>query len=182
MAELKRKVTLKKKGDATEITLKKKGGAAFTVHAKLTWKKAVDLDLHVFYKAKDGKFGHVYFANKGQLNKAPYIALDQDAGVGNTAGDNEENIRIGQLDHLNSVLIAANIFRLLGFLSSGDNFAKYDGKVVVETDAGDSIEVPLISEEKGRWCLIAKIDNTGDTPRVININTVQKKEPKESDL
>ena len=87
MAELKRKVTLKKKGDATEITLKKKDGAASTVHAKLTWKKAVDLDLHVFYKTKDGKFGHVYFANKGQLDKAPYIALDQDAGVGNTAGD-----------------------------------------------------------------------------------------------
>jgi len=180
MAELKRKVTLKKKGDAAEITLKKKGATA--VHAKLSWKKAVDLDLHAFYKTKEGKFGHVYFSNKGRLDKEPYIALDEDAGVGNTAGDNEENIRIGQLDHLSSVLIATNIFRFLGFLSSGENFAKYDGKVVIETDSGDSIEVPLTSEEKGRWCLIAKIDNTGDTPRVININQVQKKEPKEDAL
>jgi len=180
--ELKRKVTLKKKGEATEITLKKKGGAASTVHAKLAWKKAVDLDLHAFYKTKAGKFGHVYFGDRGKLEKEPYIMLDQDAGVGNTAGDNEENIHIGQLDHLSSILIATNIFRLFGFLSSGENFAKYDGKVVIETDAGDNIEVPLISEEKGRWCIIAKIDNTGDNPRVININQVQKKEPKEDAL
>lgn len=173
--ELKRKVTLKKKGEAAEITLKKKG--ATMIHAKLTWKKAVDLDLHVFYKTKTGKFGHIYFGNKGDLGKEPYIALDQDAGVGNTAGDNEENIRMTNLEQLDSLLIATNIFRFFGFLSSGDNFAKYDGKVVVETDAGDNIEVPLISEETGRWCLIAKIENSGPVPKIINVNQVQKNQP-----
>ena len=180
MAELKRKVTLKKKGETAEIRLKSKTAA--TVHAKLTWKHAVDLDLHGFYKTKAGQFGHIYFGNKGNLQKEPYIALDQDAGVGNKAGDNEENIRIGNLAHLSSVLIATNIFRFFGFLSSGENFAKYDGKVVIESDTGDSVEVPLISEEKGRWCLIAKIDNTGAAPQVININTVQKDEPAAKDL
>ena len=173
--ELKRKVTLKKKGETAEITLKKKG--ATMIHAKLTWKKAVDLDLHAFYKTKAGKFGHIYFGNKGDGHKEPYIALDQDAGVGNTAGDNEENIRITNLEHLASILIATNIFRFFGFLSSGDSFAKYDGKVMIETDAGDEVEVPLISEEKGRWCLIAKIDNTGPVPKVVNVNQVQKNQP-----
>ena len=178
--ELKRKITLQKKGDAAEIRLKSK--TASTVHAKLTWKQAVDLDLHAFYKTKSGQFGHIYFGNKGDANKEPHIALDQDAGVGNRAGDNEENIRIGNLDRLSSVLIATNIFRFFGFLSKGECFAKYDGKVIVETDTGDSIEVPLTSEERGRWCLIAKIDNTGAAPKVININAVQKDEPGKHDV
>ncbi len=178
--ELKQKVVLKQKGEAGVLTLKQKESTA--VHAKLGWTKAVDLDLHVFYRTVDGKNGHIFFGNTGDIKKPPYIELDKDAGVGNTAGDNEENIRIGRLDHIESLIIATNIFRFLGFLSSGDNFAKYDGKVTVTTDAGDCIEVPLTSEETGRWCIIAKIENTGPVPRVVNINKVQKKEPTDADI
>jgi tellurite resistance protein TerA len=173
--ELKQKVVLKQKGEKTGLV-----GTEFV--ATLRWTAAVDLDLHAFYKTKTGKFEHVYFANKGSLSEQPYIQLDEDEGVGNTAGDNEENIRISKLDHLDSVLIATNIFRFLGFLSKGDNFAKYDGSVVVKSNTGDVIEVPLISEEPGKWCLIAKIDNSGASPCVININRVQKNEPKENDV
>ncbi len=178
--ELKSKVVLKQKGDAGEFEIKQKGPKA--IHARLSWTKAVDLDLHAFYKTKDGAFGHVYFADRGYLDKAPFIMLDQDAGVGNTAGDNEENLRISRLDNLDAVLIAINIFKFLGFLSKGENFAKYDGRVTVTTDAGDNIEVPLISEEKGKWCIIAKIDNTGPNPKLINVNQVQKNEPGEDML
>ncbi|KYC43544.1 hypothetical protein WA1_10810 [Scytonema hofmannii PCC 7110] len=76
------------------------------------------------------------------------------------------------------MLIATNIFRFFGFLSPEDSFAKYDGKVLVKTDVGDRIEVPLTSEEVGKWCVIAKIDNTNPTTsKVVNINKVQKQEP-----
>ena len=173
--ELKSKVILKEKGDSTGIQLKQKNTSI--IHAKLSWTTAVDLDLHAFYKTKTGKLGHISFANKGSLDKEPYIMLDDDAGVGNTAGDNEENIRITHLDKLDSVLIAANIFKFLGFLSKGENFANYDGKVIVTTDGGDNIEVPLTSKEVGKWCVIAKLDNTGPHPKLTNINTVQKNEP-----
>lgn len=154
------------------------GKQAFSlVQVRLTWSKAVDIDLHAFYKTKTGTKGHVYFGNKGQLDGPPYILLDKDAGVGNTAGKNEENLRIARIDQFATILIAVNIFRFLGFLSAGDNFAKYDGQVALRTDGGHNIEVPLTSEAKGRWCIIAKIDNTGATPKVINLNQVQKNEP-----
>jgi len=172
--ELKPKQVLKQKGESAALSLKTKDSSG--IHAKLTWKTAVDMDLHAFYKTKAGETGHVYFGNTGSLKKAPYIALDQDSGVGATAGDNEENIHIAGLDDLDSVIIAAHIFRLFGFLSKGDNFAKYGGKVLVSSDTGDSIEVPLSSEERGRWCVIAKIDNS-NALQVININQVQKAKP-----
>lgn len=169
------KITLKKPGESTPLSLQKK--ALSIVHVKLQWTKAVDLDLHAFYKTKSGQFGHVYFGNKGDLNHEPYIRLDQDAGVGNTAGNNEENLKIKNLQHFSSIIIATNIFRFLGFLNQGDHFAKYDGRVILQTDAGQEVTVPLVSEEQGRWCLIAKIDHSGPVPQVININRVQKEEP-----
>lgn len=167
------KVTLEKRGD--KVSFEKTGIS--TINVKLSWTQSIDLDLHAFYKTKAGKVGHVFFGAKGDLNREPYILLDADAGVGNTAGNNEENLKIVNLDYFSSIIIATNIFRFLGFLNDGDNFARYDGKVIVKTDVGHSITVPLISEEKGRWCIIAKIDNSGNEPIVINVNNVQKEEP-----
>ncbi len=178
--ELKQKTVLRNKGESSELVLKQKNLSS--IHVKLSWKKAVDLDLHAFYRTRDGGFGHIYFADRGSLEKSPYIALDQDAGVGNTAGDNEENIRIARLDELRGVLFATNIFRFFGFFSKGDNFAKYDGHVALTTDAGHCIEVPLISEEVGRWCLIARLDNENGKPTVTNINRVQKESPDERSI
>lgn len=172
------KVTLKKQGDRAKLAMK-----SAKITAKLTWTKPVDLDLHAFYKTKEGLFGHVYYDNRGNLYQPPCIELDHDAGVDDTGGDNEENITIKSLSHVESILIATNIYRKLAFLSFGDNFAKYDGRVVIETDAGDHVEVPLDSQATGKWCVIAKIDNLDPTdPHVININKVQKTEPSLKDF
>lgn len=171
--ELKQKVILKQKGDSTEIAKK-----LTKIQVKMTWTKGVDLDLHAFYRTKDGKTNEVYFANKGSLEKFPFIALDQDSGVGNSAGNNEENLIITSLENMDLILIATNIFRFFGFLSKGDNFARYDGKIFLTTNAGDNIEIPLTSNEIGKWCVIAAIDNSNpNSPKVININRVQKSEP-----
>ena len=173
---------------ATQKNVLKQGGRAgltksAKIGAKLTWTKPVDLDLHAFYKTKEGLFGHVYYDNLGNLYKPPCIQLDEDAGIDNTGGNNEENITIKSLSHVESILIATNIYRKFSFLSFGDNFAKYDGKVVIETDRGEHIEVPLDSEKVGKWCVIAKIDNSDPShPHVININKVQKSEPNIKDF
>jgi tellurite resistance protein TerA len=170
------KITLKR-GDRAKLT------KSAQIGAKLTWTKPVDLDLHAFYKTKEGLFGHVYYDNKGNLYQPPCIQLDTDAGVDDTGGDNEENLTIKSLAHVESVLIATNIYRRFGFLSFGDNFAKYDGRVVIETNGGDHIEVPLDSEKVGKWCVIAKIDNSDPSePYAININQVQKSEPSLEDF
>jgi tellurite resistance protein TerA len=171
------KVSLKKQGESA--VLRSTPSRPFTrMNVKLRWTAAVDLDLHAFYKMKNGQAGHVFFASRGDLRRPPHIQLDQDAGVGNTAGNNEENITITTLDNIEYVLIATNIFRLTSFLSPSDNFARYDGRVLVQTDLGDDIEVPLTSQEPGRWCIIAELDNTNvQAPRVVNINKVQKDAP-----
>ncbi|WP_042355630.1 TerD family protein [Bacillus rubiinfantis] len=169
------KVTLKKPGDSISL---RKTAKIENIHVKLTWTKGVDLDLHAFYTTKQGKFGHIFFGNKGKLTNAPYIALDKDSGVGNTAGNNEENLVIKTLEDVDKIIIATNIFRFLGFLKKEDNFAKYDGRVLIKTNNGDDIEVPLTSTTPGRWCIITKIDNSNPSdPKVININHVQSSEP-----
>jgi tellurite resistance protein TerA len=172
------KIVLEKKGQSTGINLVKNDQGFSEIKVKLTWTKGVDLDLYAFYKTRAGNFDKVYFANKGSLHSHPYIYLDRDAGVGNTAGQNEENLTITRMDDLDYILISVNIFRFFGFMSKGDNFARYDGRVNLQTNDGHSIEVPLISEETGKWCVIAKIDNTNPRePKVININQVSKSEP-----
>lgn len=169
------KITLQKPGDSISL---RKASKIENIKIKLSWTKGVDLDLHAFYKTKDGKLGQVFFGNKGDINKSPFIALDKDSGVGNRAGNNEENMAVKSLDAIDSILIATNIFRFLGFASKGDNFAKYDGRVFIKTNNGDNIEVPLTSSEKGRWCIICKIDNSNPSdPKVSNINQVQSKQP-----
>lgn len=171
--DIKPKVILKQKGDSTEIAKKLN-----KIQVQMTWTTGVDLDLHAFYRTKTNKTGQVYFANKGKAEQFPFIALDKDAGVGNTSGKNEENLVITSLEQMDLILIATNIFRFFGFLSKGDNFARYDGNVSLKTDAGDNIEVPLTSNEIGKWCIIAAIDNSNpNLPKVININRVQTSEP-----
>lgn len=151
--------------------------------AILQWQTAVDLDIHAFYRLKnnDGD-GHVGFHSKGSKKKAPYINLNKDMGVGNVGGNNQEIISVGTLEHIDSILIATNIFRVFSFLAKDDNFGKYDGVVRLITSSSNEVEVPLTSTMHGRWCVIALIDNSDPfSPLVTNINKVTNEEPKIDD-
>ena len=169
-------IILEKQGDKSSINLKKNVGAS-QILAKLTWTDKVDLDLHAFIITKSGKFEHIFFSNKGEIEKTPYVKLDKDAGVGAAGGDNEENISVGKIDDIEILVFATHIFRFFPFLRFGDNFSKYNGKVVVKSNSGDVIAVPMNSKEKGRWCLIAGIINNAGGVNVFNINRVEQKEP-----
>ncbi len=171
--EVMSKITLATKGSTARLR-----GSKF--HATLKWSKPVDLDLHCFYKKKSGGFfsklfgaetGHVYFADRGSRGSSPYIFLDEDAGVGDKGGENEENIYFTRLDAIEHALIACNIFN-----KPNSNFAGYDG--IVEVKIGEQeIVVPLMEDSLGSWCIIAHVDNSGREANVININKVQRSEP-----
>jgi len=182
-------IVLHEQGDATVISQHGQDLSEYKVgitklKAVLNWRTAVDLDIHAFYRMKmNSEDGHVNFGNKGSKVKKPYIHLDKDAGVGNIGGDNQEIITIGALQGVECILIATNIFRVLGFLAGDEKFSKYDGEVQIITSNGDKVTVPLTSNETGRWCVIALIDNTDPySPVVTNINKVVESEPKIDDF
>jgi tellurite resistance protein TerA len=168
------KVTLTKSAQTTSLVLAKdSSGKLENVKVTLAWTAKVDLDLHAFYRLKNGKTGQVFFGSKGALEKAPFIKLDKDMGVGNTGGDNKETLLIGDLSQIECVIFATNIFR---FLSRGkENFSRYDGRVILTTSLGE-VTVPLTSETPGSWAVIAKVDNKHQ-PMITNINQILERQP-----
>ncbi len=139
------------------------------VHVKLNWTKSIDLDLHAFYTMRDGSSHHVYFGNKSDIQ----VELDRDAGVGDRGGQNEENILVGELTGISRIVFATKIY------GHGERFCDYDGRVVIETNNGDKITVPLSAQQRGKWCTITQIDNSNQTkPQVVNLNQVSDDEPR----
>lgn len=185
--ELKQKVILKQKGEKVAIPIQ-------NIHIQMRWKAAVDLDLHAYYRVKPGsepqktglfsKFlggkekseGHVYFFRRGSRDKFPYIFLDQDAGVGDRGGDNQENLYFTNLELMQHILIVANIFN-----KPNANFASFDGKVILTAD-GREFEVPLSESQPGSYCIIARIDYSGTQPLLVNVNKTQRAEPSISEF
>jgi stress response protein SCP2 len=170
-------IELKKKGDSFQINLSKNNSKLDECKAqvKMKWKKAIDLDLHAYAINSEDQLVHVYFAKK--KSSCGNILLDHDAGVGNTAGNNEENLYVKDLSKIKKIIFVANIYRFFGNLfNSGDRFNKYDGTIHIKSH-GEEIIVFLNSEELGRWAVIAMIDNQSGSAVIKNINTILKQEP-----
>jgi len=168
-------IELKKKDESHKISLVKNqlinGKKA---HVRMSWKTAVDLDLHAYAITSNNEFAHVYFYEK--QSKSGNIILDQDAGVGNTAGDNEENLIVYDLSQIRKFFVA-NIFRFFGNLfSSADKFNNYYGQININT-LGEEIRFYLNSNKIGRWAVIAMINNENGVFDFKNINTILKNEP-----
>lgn len=107
--------------------------------------------------------------------------MDKDEGIGESGGAvgdyKEENITITSLKRVDKMIIATKNY-------TGDGrFSDYDGKVVVETSNGDNITVPLTSQSRDNWCVIAAIDNSDPAaPEVKNLNQTADDEPSVSDF
>ena len=162
------------------------------LQATLFWKTEVDFDLHVQYQSRPrtekklfggeksvpSETGHVYFADKGSKNSFPYISLDKDSGIGGdvAAGGNEENIHFMDLDKHDYILIYVNNF------SNNTRFSKYDAKITLKDSRGNElIQVQVNSNEPGRNCVIAIVDNTGSQPVLKAIDETIQREPKLAD-
>ena len=173
------KVTLSKSAQTTSLDLAKdSSGRLENVKVTLAWTAKVDLDLHAFYRLKNGKTGQVFFGSKGALEKAPFIKLDKDMGVGNTGGDNKETLLIGDLSQIECIIFATNIFRFFG--RGRENFSRYDGRVILTTSLGE-VTVPLTSETPGSWAVIAKVENKHQ-PVITNINQILERQPELKDF
>jgi len=157
-------------GEST--TLSTSSGPIGDIAVKLKWTKAIDLDLHAFYLTKDGQEHHVYFVDQDEGHG---VRLDQDSGVGDTAGANEENLTVETLDNIDRILFATNIF---GGKESDDQFSNYDGKIQFTTNHGQVIDVPLQAQEKGNWCVLSLLDSSNqNTPSITSINKVINHDP-----
>ena len=114
--------------------------------------------------------GHIYFSNMGSKTRAPFIELDGDEGIGDTGGDNEENITFADIDKVEYAIIVANIF------NKTTNFAQYNGSVIVK-GAKTEFEVPLDDSQVGSWCVVAKLDNSGAETKLVNVNKTMRNRP-----
>ncbi len=186
MTELKKKVTLKAKGEEAYVSIKQ-------LLISLKWSTAVDLDLVAFYKAKDGRVGGVFSDNYsggslGNLNSFPFVQLSGDAGVGAKGGESEETLRVTKLDELAELWICA-----LNFTEAvaGRNtpFSGYNALVQLVDDKGEGVEAPLSSSEKGTVAIICLIDNKSPMGakmvshnRVVDMETFQREVPGATDL
>lgn len=163
--EIKSKIELKDKGQTANLPTVKK------LLVTLTWKSAVDLDLMAFYEKHDGSDGGVYTKNlggsHGDLNKFPYMQLSGDEGVGASGGDNEENIRITNLDQIKKLYVIAINYTDAKEKNSNASFQMYDGRVSIVNEKGESFEVPLTSSENGTAALICSIDNSNPIGAVL---------------
>ena len=106
-----------------------------------------------------------------RIDAGSRFVQDQDAGIGDQGGDNEENMRLGDISVIDRVLIAVNIYN-----KPNARFGTYDGRVIVRAGSQE-VEVPLTTQEMGAWCVIAEIDNRGAQPKVTNLSHVQKNKP-----
>lgn len=130
------------------------------VKVQLKWEAAVDLDLSAYYTTKPGQNGTVDYSNRS----GPNMRLDADAGIGDLGGRNEENIEITSLDDYEEIWFATKIF------SKGGSYSDYDGHVAVQTNNGDTIQVPLTSTEDKPYLVIAKLTNGAGGPTITNLN------------
>ncbi|MBX7135041.1 MAG: hypothetical protein K1X67_20440 [Fimbriimonadaceae bacterium] len=149
--------TLESVGDSAKLDT---SSPITEVKVRLEWKAAVDLDLSAYYTTKAGDTGAVDYTYKS----GPNMHLDNDAGVGDLGGQNEENISITSLDNYKEIWFATKIF------SKGGSYSDYDGRVTVQTNNGDVIQVPLTSKEVKPYLVIAKLTNGQDGPTITNLN------------
>ncbi|MGW1024600.1 TerD family protein [Streptomyces sp. NPDC002577] len=183
------KIELTKSGAAT-ISLNK-ADPAIVVTASLEWdggtrgSRGADLDLYALFvpasRVKDGlgrddrrdeeddanddpTAGGVYWNNRGSLEGAPYIALDQDAKQ-----PGRETVRIKRPDQQGYLLICA-----YSAISNGTgSFKSFGAKAVVSDGAGSTVTVPLYSENNNAyWVAIALVDFTA--PEGVKISQVEK--------
>ena len=130
---------------------------------KMTWTTPTDFDLAAMIEKKNGTNELIYFGNKGNLNSHPFIALDRDAGVGDTVDDskegNEETVRIHKLDDVNKVHLLCWDYEEI---KKGEHarFKESDLKMVVIDDQKRKHSVSLDSGEFGNVVYLACIDNS----------------------
>lgn len=156
---LKRKITLKRKGETATFTFSGK------LKVKLFWSSSTDLDLCLFFKRKDGQVGGV-FSNEyrsnmkdlGSLNEFPFILHMGDNKEPSPGSEETEQINIANLDQIDTAYIC--IVNYDAAIEGRDvTYADEGGRVELQSDSGDYLEVPADSTDHGHVYCVCSIKN-----------------------
>ncbi len=185
MAEvtLKKKITLKKKGETADFTF---GGK---LKIKLMWSSATDLDLCLFFKKKDGNVGGV-FSNEyrgkksdlGSLDQFPYILHMGDKKEPSAGDEQVEQINVANLAEIDTAYVC--IVNYGAALAQEEvTYADEGGRVELQSDSGDYLEVLADSKDEGPiYCVCSIKNNDGvnalkNESRVMDLGTAFEEIP-----
>ena len=159
---------LKKKGDSAQI------GGINQFMVTLKWTSAMDFDLCAVYETRDGKEGIVYYADQGDLNSFPHMQLSDDEGVGDTGGDNQEDLRVMNLAPMKKIYVFCWDYTAVenGSLA---RFNNSDISVNIIDDNGKQYNCSLDNNNEGNVVCMAEIDNSSPLgARFTNRSSVGK--------
>lgn len=170
--QLKKKVTLKRKGESIAFSFNGK------LKVKLIWGTDTDQDLCIFFKKKDGQVGGVFsneYRNKmsdlGNLNTFPYMLHMGDNKEPQPGDEEVEQINIAKLDDIDTAYVCVVNY---GAAIEGEDvtFAEDHARIEVQSDSGDYLEVLADSEEHGHVYCVCSIKNENGTNSLKNESRV----------
>lgn len=170
--QLKKKVTLKRKGDSIAFSFNGK------LKVKLIWGTDTDQDLCIFFKKKDGQVGGVFsneYRNKmsdlGNLNAFPYMLHMGDNKEPQPGDEEVEQINIAKLEDIDTAYVCVVNY---GAAIEGEDvtFAEDHARIEVQSDSGDYLEVLADSEDHGHVYCVCSIKNENGTNSLKNESRV----------
>lgn len=156
---LKRKITLRRKEEQATFTFKGK------LKVKLLWQSKTDLDLCLFFAMKNGEIGGV-FSNEyrgkrsdlGDLDKFPFMLHMGDNHEPSRGGEETEQINIARFDEIDKAYICIVNYGA-AVVGKDVTYAEEGGRIELESDSGDYLEVLADSSEDGHVYLVCSIKN-----------------------
>src|SRR5574344_193549 len=183
MVGLKKKITLRKKGESVAFTFDGK------LKIKLIWGTQTDLDLCLFFKRKDGQVGGVFSdeyrskkSDLGDLNKFPFMLHMGDKKDPSPGSEEMEQINVANLDQIETAYVC--IVNYDAATEGRDvTYADEGGRVELQSDSGDYLEVLADSKEDGYVYCVCSIKNKDgvyalkNESRVMDLSTAFKEIP-----
>ena len=162
-AKSKKKITLRRKQEECAFTF------SGNLKVKLFWSSSTDLDLCLFFKNKNGEVGGV-FSNEyrgkksdlGSLDRFPFMLHLGDNKEPAPGGEETEQINIASLADIEQAFVC--IVNYDAAIDQRDvTYADEGGRVEVQSDSGDYLEVLADSKDEGHvYCVCSIKNNDGD--------------------
>lgn len=186
---LKKKITIRRKGEAAAFEFTEK------LKVKLFWSSNTDLDLCIFFRKKNGEVGGV-FSNEyrgrksdlGTLDAFPYMLHMGDNKEPSAGSEEIEQINVKNLDEIDEAYVV--IVNFTAAVEEKDvTYAEEGGRVTLESNTGDNLEVIADSKDPGPIYCVCCIKNSNgknaviksggdsDHPEVMDLSTAYDKIP-----
>ena len=170
--QLKKKVTLRRKEKPAVFTF------SGLLKIKLLWQSSTDLDLCMFFKKKDGEVGGVFssaFRQKksdlGSLTDFPFMLHKGDKPEPAEGSESSEQVNVASLNEIDTAYVC-----VLNYSKAIDgeevNFAEDSGRVEIQSDSGDYLEVVIDAAEQGHVYHVCSIKNNDGENSVMNEGVV----------